>query len=341
MFPKVKAKIIDYLQASERYSTRMLRMAKVVYVRFWNPRSCPAIMFYFEGLFKFTFLVFVAIVAYCYGTENEGDYIISQEALVRAESALAIFLFSAVIYELGQLHGSDWDWEGHFGDTWNRCDAANLALLTVWFVAWFSTGVGVFSYTYIRNITVCLSSIPLAFAQLQYLSQIKSLGQLVIAILRISTDLLNFMVIYFVSIIGFAITFLGLFFNNKSGQYHGAYKALMSLFGASLGGVAFVFDDNDPSGPNEVANDVGRATYIVFVTLIAIILLNVLIAIMSNTFQSVTEKAMEEWSFLKVPPSALFCLLPGPLTPLGVGFSSCGPFRVSWQILKYQESKHG
>ena len=307
LFPEVRKKATSFLQPYEKTSTQIMRRARQVYQRLWNSRSCPAVMFYREGLSKLTFFMLVSSVAYIYG--QQGSFAFQGADIYQSELACGVIIFflSGLLYELGQLQDSNWAVVDHLNDTWNRLDALTLALVSSFVGGYIGANV------VDQQIAISLAAIPLAFAQLQYLSQIRSLGQLIIAILRISTDLLNFLVIYFVCILGFAITFVGLFYHDNSGNYTGLFHALLSLFSTSLNNIDYVFDDDTmltnstiKVQPNLRSNYVGLVTYVLFATLSAIILLNLLIAIMSNTFQQVIDKALEEWSFLKVNILTLF-----------------------------------
>ena len=150
---------------------------------------------------------------------------------------------------------------------------------------------------------ICLSvsAIPITVGILEYLSVVRSLGQLVIIVVAMMFDLANFLVIYIVFIVAFGITFHSLFVGTD--VYHEDSVTFLTLYSASLNNFDFtVFDEYDSSYVI-----VGRLALLVFVTLTSIVLINLLIARMSSTHTKITEKATQEWSFIRV--SAIYVLL--------------------------------
>ena len=158
--------------------------------------------------------------------------------------------------------------------------------------------------------------IPLSFSLLQYLSVFKRLGSLVIMIGAMVGDILNFIVIFFVSVLGFGIVLWALFRLDPTQEYSSLGQTLMTLFSAMMGGVDYtpfpLMDDvasawgTGPNGTSIVPwytpalRDLGVTVYIIYVTLIGILLVNLLIARMAATHDRIDAYAKAEWAFLLV-----------------------------------------
>jgi len=105
-------------------------------------------------------------------------------------------------------------------------------------------------------------------------------------------DVFPFLIIYLVSTVGLAITFNGLFSHNDISTSYGSLgNAFLSLYSATLGGFDFNVEGNDFDSINKL----GVAFLTVYVLGSSVLLLNLLVACMSATYQRIADKSMQEW----------------------------------------------
>ena len=72
-------------------------------------------------------------------------------------------------------------------------------------------------FMFSSQIVLSLSAIPLSLNLLQYISAEKSFGRLVIILFEMLSEMMGFMWVFLLCIVGFSITFWGLF--NHTGPY--------------------------------------------------------------------------------------------------------------------------
>jgi Ion transport protein len=84
---------------------------------------------------------------------------------------------------------------------------------------------------------LALSAIPMSISLLRFLSFFQHLGQLVIMIFAMSRDLVSFLVVFLISILGFGIAFHSLFPDTSA--FSGPGATFLTLFNAALGGHEF------------------------------------------------------------------------------------------------------
>ena len=213
----------------------------------------------------------------------------------------------------------------YLGDPWNRLDLSAYLLIFV----------GIMSKTQIDYYTLdtelgyeltAIAAIPLSFTLFQYLSVSKRFGSLVIMIGAMVWDVLNFIVIFLVSVMGFGIVLWALFRQDPTQEYSSIGQTFMTLFSVMMGGVDYspfpLLDDVATAwgtGLNGTSiapwyspalRELGITVYIVYVTLIGILLVNLLIACMAATHDRIDAYAKAEWAFLLVRTQAakLFCI---------------------------------
>ena len=254
------------------------------YKMFACPRYTPAVMFYLEGISKFYTLLIVSFVcSETYGLKGLDVFTGQKE-----EIALLIMVITQVCYEVGQLASSGWSLKEYFGAVWNMLDFASCALLVVWAVL-----SPVRAQFPIAKIAVGLSAIPLALLQLQYLSLIKQLGLLVIMIQSMIFDVQTFFVVYLVFIWGFVV-FFRMLFSDVYPDYSSSAAAFTTLFSATVG--QFTYQDFYQSYYQTIAT----IMLILYIVMTNILLINLLIAQMSSTYDRIFTKSREEWAFIKV-----------------------------------------
>jgi len=126
---------------------------------------------------------------------------------------------------------------------------------------------------------------------LRYFSLNKSLGQYVLLIYGMREVLFTFAIVYFVSIVGFGITFYGLF--TFTDAYDTSFYTFLTMIQNTLGNFDFsAFNSN-----NYVINIIGIVLLVIFVIFTAIVLMNLLIAQMSNVYVEIQAHLQQEWGF--------------------------------------------
>jgi hypothetical protein len=108
-----------------------------------------------------------------------------------------------------------------------------------------------------------------------------------------ATDFIYFIIIYFVVIIGFSVCIFSLFNNQKGFESYAA--TLRSLFAYTLGD----FDFDSYRTDSSHVNSLGNILAIIYLIVTTIIMLNLLIARMTSTYEDVSRQAFGRWSFIK------------------------------------------
>ncbi|CAB0045322.1 unnamed protein product [Trichogramma brassicae] len=108
----------------------------------------------------------------------------------------------------------------------------------------------------------------------------------------ITGDMLTFGIIYVVVLLGFSQSFYFLykgFPGVKSTLYHSYHSTWMALFSITLGDYSYT-DLSMTTYPN-----LSKTVFAIFMVLVPILLLNMLIAMMGNTYAHVIEQSEKEW----------------------------------------------
>jgi hypothetical protein len=261
-------------------------------MRWGNPRSCPAIMFFNEGLSKAVTLALVGYISIGeYGRHGKQPFTSTQ-----SESGLLLMLATTICYEIGQIQDVEEETflkrvVGHMRDCWNILDLTAILLLLLWAVL-----LPIESQAMQCQIVISLSAIPLSFCMLEYLSVVKPLGRLVIMIIAMLADVINFVWVYLVGILGFGITLWGLFKNTGYNGYGNAGFSFVSLFSAMIGNIDFSVFESSPEG----IMNTGIVVYVAFVTLVGVVLINLLIARMAGTHDRIDNTSKAEWGYFMV-----------------------------------------
>ena len=275
-------------------------------------RYRPVFMFIIEGIAKVLYLLLVAKVSH----DDCGS---DAECLLPArfswiELGIVVMFVTGALFEIGEM----WDRNGllgHLTDTWNFLDIMGHICVLVWWANRFYPS----QHNYARGF-LAWSTIPMSLGLLRFISAFKILGHLVNVIFAISSDLGSFLVVFFMSIVGFGIAFHSLFPDKP--EFSDFWSTVLTLFVAALGEHDFLKKDFQ----HHAFESVGLLTMTLYVTFLGIILLNLIIAKMNNTFDSVDIKARQQWSMVmakNVQDCLLIreknnplCMLPPPLNGL-------------------------
>ena len=240
-----------------------------------------------------------------------------------------VFVFSHFLHECGELISCDWNLHEYFDD-WNKLDTLSSILLIIWLSLdrtldrnYVHTDDGNGAHT-----VLCISAIPIALGLLRFISTNKNVGQLLIMIREMSSDVLSFFVLYVVCTVGFAITLAGLYNTNIGNnnddsvaiQFNYLPYSFLSLYSATLGNFQFPFQMDSI---NSSRNTIETLLLIIYLLGSTVMLLNLLIARMSNTHQKINDNSMREWTFLFAKNCKQFTLLKetSPLSMLPAPFN--------------------
>jgi hypothetical protein len=279
---------IDYIRRSicheiggfYKHSYLQLSNVKEVLLRL---RYLPVGMLILEGISK-AFTLWIT------------SYIILNDHVSKlVQIGAVVMIGSTILYEIGQLNEIEQKFSKHFSSIWNLFDLVALSLLTWWMVDWF---VHYYTTSAPAKVGLALSAIPQSLSLLQYLGIWKETGQLVAIVFAMIRDMFSFVVIFAFCILGYGITFQGLF---PHSGYSSGWNTFLTLFSSTIGGSDFTSFEN--SGLDVLGN-VLLVTYILFTL---IILINLIIARMSNTHKVVSDRAQEEWAFTQVGQRCDYC----------------------------------
>jgi hypothetical protein len=263
-------------------------------------RYRPAFMFFLLFFSKVAYLVLVAAVAAvgdCAATvAATGPGMAMEEApgqppqcvphpgLTAYERCIVSMLLTSLLYAVGDMV----DRGGvlaHAAQAWNMLDLARDALVGLWLLCRLSLSAADGALIHIASggsgsgggglgrAFLAISAVPMSIGLLRFLSIFKQLGQLVVMIFAMSKELVSFLVVFLMSILGFGIAFHSLFPDVEGFRSSGA--TVLTLFDAALGGHEF------QPFRGHTYEDVGVAVMIVYVVFVVIILLNLIIARMT------------------------------------------------------------
>ena len=298
-------------------------------------RYRPAFMFILEGFCKVVYLVLVAVVSSEVACNEEGFNVLNGKtcqlsvALSKYEFCITIMALMSFLYEIGEAFDRRGIW-GHLMDGWNAIDMVSNLLVAGWFFT------RQYRYCCYAQGFLAISAIPMSIGLLRFLSISKSLGQLINLIFAMSADLISFLAVFTISLLGFGIAFHSIFPDTEEFSDQGS--TFLTLFKAAMGD-----HDFDDMLKDHSFRSVGVTTMVAYITFVTIILLNLIIARMSSTFQKLNEKSFERWSMVmarnvqdcllineKINP---FCMLPAPLNIFSIFSILLHPFEfiyIKW-----------
>lgn len=265
-----------------------------------NLRFCPLASFTLRFFSKIVLLILISRIAYDYSVDYSTDYSDDNRRTrwVAGEVWLLIFTIAEILYEVGYLLEEILDHPNRsfFTNTNNYIKKhRNIVELSI------LCGIILWSFLRIRSTTInkarvviSLISIPQAISLLRYLSIYQPLGELILVIQFIVVqDIFLFAIIYFVIVIGFGVTLFTLFHTNM------VYRTTLTMFFQLFEYTLNNFDFSNFTTNSEVVNIFGCLILISYLVLTSIILMNVLIARLTNTYESVSERAVSEWCYMK------------------------------------------
>ncbi|CAI9734239.1 short transient receptor potential channel 3-like [Octopus vulgaris] len=251
------------------------------------------------------FLVFLLIA-----TTSKNTTTNSEPWVVRG--FIIFYVFGMFWAECKQL----WD-EGvkeYFAQMWNYMDITMLALYTASYTiesivsikssSYNDTSSSEFSENLLPNprvLALVLFSVAnvLSFARIAYiLPASETFGQLQISYGRMLQDVFKFICIYFTVMIAFICGLTSLYSYSGESNFQELLTTFETLFWAAFG-------MGNPKAPkstgksNHLVETVGNLMYGVYIIGAVVVLINMLIAMMSNTFEEIQDDEDVEWKFAR------------------------------------------
>lgn len=248
-------------------------------------RFSPRIVYILELACKTALLLLIGAVSIEYGSSYGSHFSSTIGTWTSLEVTLAVVLSLVVMHEAGEVVDLDWDIVGYFTRSWNIFDILSTALGLVWLIARIESN----NLALIR-VSLAVQAIPEGIGFLRYLSINQALGELVMMVRAMMSELVSFIVIYLVTLFGFSICLRGLFYGEA--DYSSNSTTALSVFSIAFGNFDFSF-----SSSNHAVNVLGTILIVVIIVLSSVLLLNLLIAQMTNSYQQVKDRSFREWAF--------------------------------------------
>lgn len=217
------------------------------------------------------------------------------------EIMLLIMIPARSFYTFGKISSLNYDILRYL-NPYNIMELLCLICLFIWLIDKQQYIQTSYYHRIHSRIALSLSIIPLSLRMLQYLSTYKSFGILISIIIQTVNDVQLFIAVYLVYIFGFTIFFHSLFGTKNDSLYTPSSTALF-LFRSTLGDQDFTIFENDP-----IFEYIGIFVYVVFLIFTTVVLLNLLIAKINNTFTTMDENATEYFSFEMVRDVSTYIL---------------------------------
>eukprot|EP01032_Pedospumella_encystans_P017121 gene17121-19520_t len=173
----------------------------------------------------------------------------------------------------------------YFTDVWNAMDALVVISNVV---------ANVLRLVYLEDtipckVFLCITSIVGYFNILYYLRAFESTGPLVSMIMKISNDMTNLIAVVLIVLVGFSQAFWIISSVDRSLPFGTIQDSLLNSYVFMLGGF-------DPSAfEGTPLNGFATALSCFYMLIVSILLLNLLIALMGDSYGSVKEKGLAQW----------------------------------------------
>ncbi|CAM9696418.1 unnamed protein product [Hapterophycus canaliculatus] len=205
------------------------------------------------------------------------------------------------------------DFRLYAADHWNILDILGLGLVTGGFLVRCADGENPWGRA------LYALSAPLVFSRLLFFAQmLRFHGPMIQVVFSMTAELVKFGVVIIVVMLGFAMSFHALFYEVDTFG-----KTCLTLFKAMLGELGF-FDEF----PGDEFDSVATALFVIYLVVIAVMLLNLLIAVLSTSHSKVEGKADQEFKVSKARMIEHYrlvvdiCLLPPPFNLVQLAISS-------------------
>ncbi|WAR04647.1 TRPM5-like protein [Mya arenaria] len=261
--------------------------------RAWDYTHSPLVKFMYNML---SYLVFLTLFAYAIVFSTN-------QSLSAVNYALMVWVFSFVIEEIRQQLVSNDD---YITDIWNWIDLLALALFIVGEV--------------LRNISLDLARIIMALdfivfslRLLHACTCLRNIGPKLVMIGKMMQDLVYFFIIMMVVVVSYAIATQSILYPNSPFTWYTFYKTLKIPYWNIFGelGLEDIEDvgncTNDtmagfgdlPRCPTKAGVYIVPIMMAIYMLIVQVLLLNLLIAMFSFTFEKVQDETDKHWCFLR------------------------------------------
>eukprot|EP00741_Cyanophora_paradoxa_P001642 tig00000498_g1593.t1 len=241
-----------------------------------------------RGKFALSTILYILFLGLFTWVVNAGPLSLAPTAV---EWAMYYCVLGFIMHEVKQFREAGF--RGYFSQTWNKMDSTMYAIFVTCFV--FRV-VGFFDVAHrvewARQVMrfMAYNSIFLWMRLLQLCLLDSTLGPLLSMIGNMIRNIFNFMTILGVILLGFGQTFYTLL--REDSKYTEDYPhTVLNLFGSLLG-TSFGFEDNIAA-----YSVFGRVLLEIFLMMGSVLLLNLLIAILTNTYAAVKEVSDSEYKY--------------------------------------------
>jgi hypothetical protein len=214
------------------------------------------------------------------------------------EHLFTVLTICSFLNECEKLYRQGWAKYCEF--FWNYADVALFLFLIAFMI--MRTSLIEVDQIFIRNI-MGLSSIPLYVRLLELLVLSRRFGPLMLIVQNVLSEVFYFLILALLMIVAFAQT-VTLMFNDPPSEtypegrelpfFNSVSHSAGTLFIAMLG----IMDEGQINEMREKYIWTGPLVMILYLLITSVILLNLLIAILSNIYKKIDEKSNEEWMFL-------------------------------------------
>ena len=249
----------------------------------------PCIKFYLHTIFNIIFLLLLYIQTYT----------ITEIIPTTTEIVILIWIIGYIIAEIYQF--SAIQSKEYFSDKWNYFDIIVLSLfLLIIVLRIFCIGFYDHNETpYLLLLSEHLFSfnIILSFLRILNVCQIHYiLGPLILMLKKMFKDMIMFFCILSIFLGGFSLGITKIYHRLDNHEYNTISKTTMALFCALFGS----FEIDNFKADNEYIEFVGIAILILYLILAVIILINLFIAMLSNSYCIIQEDSDIEWKYSRV-----------------------------------------
>ncbi|XP_072020327.1 transient receptor potential cation channel subfamily M member 2-like [Amphiura filiformis] len=248
----------------------------------------------------------VFIILFSYNLLSLGKQINAPENWSWMDTLLFFWVISMVLEEVRQLL----EWEantfslriwGWWSSNWNKIDIMAQLLFLLGSILRYSENV-----TETARIILAIDIFIFYFRLLEYLTFIKSIGPKIFMIGRMFIDLGFFVCIIFIVLIGYGVTMNVILYPDANHDPTSMFETLLYRPYFQIYGELFLDEIRDGCDDDAITLDgepcsmhprIGTVLLAVYLAFTNVLLLNLLIAMFSNTFDQVQEQNVLHWRF--------------------------------------------
>lgn len=281
--------------------------------------NTPCIKFYMHTFFNIIFLFLLYVQTYTITSIIPTD----------TEIIIFIWILGYILSEINQFKKSDY--KNYFSDKWNFFDILIILiffiiiLIRIYLLVIFNTNE--VPYSLILSEHLLSVNIILVYLRILNVCQIHSiLGPILLMLRKMIKDMIMFFCILSVFICGFSLGITKIYHRLENHKYSTISNTVLGLFCALFGS----FEIENFESDYQSIEYFGITIFIIYLVIAVIILINLFIAMLSNSYAIIQEDSDIEWKFSRVcliiTYSMYYCFPP----PLNIFYRIIEPcFRVN------------